>query len=105
MGVQLSFENLYEQHALRVWVTLFDTRGTQVTPTSMTYTLKDSRGEVINGREDESVTPETETSILISGDDLVPGTNDFIVKGTYDEEDQLGASFTGVASYFVKQLP
>ena len=45
--------------------------GTAVTPTSVTWTLTDLLGKIINSREDVSiVTPSTSNTFLLSGDDL-----------------------------------
>ena len=54
-----------------VQVSFTDTDGTAVTPSSITWTLTDSDGTVINSREDVAVaTPASTITIVLSGDDL-----------------------------------
>lgn len=52
-----------------------DEDGDSVVPSSITWTLTDASGNVINEREDVSVTPAATVNIVLSGDDLVIGTN------------------------------
>ena len=48
----------------------FDEDGTAVTPETITWTLYDSSGTIINARDRVSVTPAATVSILVSGLDL-----------------------------------
>lgn len=72
----------------------------EVTPTTLSWTLTDLRGNVINSREDVVVTPEQETTIILSGDDLeVTEASKFVRRvilfsGTYDSDKQSGLPFT-----------
>jgi len=69
-----------------------DEDGNAVTPTSITWTLTDKNGVVINSKQDVAViTPAASINIVLSGDDLevLPGeTNNiirvFAVKAIYD---------------------
>lgn len=47
-----------------------DETGASVTPQSAAWTLTDRAGNVINGRDAESITPGTSITVLLSGDDL-----------------------------------
>jgi len=50
--------------------TFTDADGTAVTPNSLTWSLTDGSGNIINSREDVSVTPSSEISVVLSDDDL-----------------------------------
>jgi hypothetical protein len=47
-----------------------DEDGNSVVPNSVTWTLTDGGGTVINSREDIVVTPDVSVDIILSGDDL-----------------------------------
>jgi hypothetical protein len=47
-----------------------DADGEAVTPTSASWSLFDIDGNVINGRSDETITPATTATVVLSGDDL-----------------------------------
>ncbi len=47
-----------------------DEAGEAVAPTSITWTLTDDYGTIINSREGEAVTPATSVDIVLSGADL-----------------------------------
>ena len=76
-----------------------DEDGTAVAPVSMTWTLTDLGGTIINSREDVPVsTPTASEDIVLSGDDLALQAGEtteekvhrkFTVSGTYDSS--LGA--------------
>jgi len=53
-----------------------DEDGGAVVPDTLTWTLKDAAGTVINGRDAIVITPATSVDILLKGDDLAPGTDD-----------------------------
>jgi hypothetical protein len=69
-----------------------DEDGDATPPKTMKWTLSDSEGNVINNREDETVTgPEASQDVTLKGDDLQTVDNDdllrvFTVKATYDSE-------------------
>lgn len=60
-----------------------DEDGTAVIPTTLTYTLLQD-GNVVNSKEDVSVTPASTVNIVLSGADLINGTTKIIIKGTYN---------------------
>lgn len=59
-----------EEGTFVVVASFFDEDDAAVTPTSVLWTLTDSNGNVINNRENISVTPGTSVNIVLYGDDL-----------------------------------
>lgn len=54
-----------------VTVNFYDEDGTAITPTSASWTLKDSGGTVVNGKENEPITGlDTVNYIVLTGADL-----------------------------------
>lgn len=51
-------------------VTLTDETGAPLTPTTVTWTLTDRVGNIMNGREDVSITADSTVTIVLSGEDL-----------------------------------
>jgi hypothetical protein len=51
---------------------------TVITPDSVTWSLYDEDGEIVNSREDEDATPGETTYITLSGSDL-PATSDDVL--------------------------
>lgn len=51
-------------------VSFFDENEASVVPNSVTWTLTDALGTVINSRTEVSATPAATVSIVLSGDDL-----------------------------------
>ncbi len=91
MAIELS-TNAKERSTYRLTVTFFDERTppVAVTPNSITWTLSDINGTVINSREDVSVTPASTVNIILRGDDLALDSAAYnadrivTVKATYD---------------------
>jgi hypothetical protein len=48
-----------------------DADGTAVTPNTVVWSLTDVNGNIINGRDDVELTPDTTVYIVMSGDDLL----------------------------------
>ena len=65
-----------EKGTISFYVAFTDEDGQGVTPNSITYTLTDADGTVINSLEDESVTPDEGVYITLSGDDLALQTGE-----------------------------
>lgn len=82
-------ETATEQSSYKVTVTFYDESGNAVAPDTMTWTLTDEDGSVVNSREDEVITtPSSTENILLQGDDLAIDGNDPIKRvvtfeGTY----------------------
>jgi hypothetical protein len=68
--MQILTEVAKEQGTYIVTGTFKDEDGAAVTPDSITWTLTDSSGTVINSRQDVSETPAASVEIVLSGDDL-----------------------------------
>lgn len=62
-----------EESTYVVTASFYDENDDPVTPTTVTWTLTDEDGVVINSREDVSITPGTSVDIVLSGDDLTCG--------------------------------
>jgi hypothetical protein len=71
-----------------------DENGDAVAPTTLTWTLTDEAGAVINSRENVAVAgPASSEDIVLSGDDLALQSGEttrgvwiFTVEGTYDSD-------------------
>jgi len=75
-----------------------DETETVSTPKSATWTLTDAAGNVVNGRNDVSITPASTITVLLSGDDLaVPAGDDgrraLLLEWIYDSS--LGSDLPG----------
>lgn len=82
--------NAIEQSTYIITASFTDEDGSDVTPKTLTWTLTDEAGNVINSRQDVALTPNTSVEIVLSGDDLVVstyGTKRIVtVEGTYDSD-------------------
>lgn len=88
MAVKLS-EHAPERGTFHVVCTFEDEDDAGAVPTSVTWTLMDPDGVVVNGRQDVVATPATSVTITTAGTDLalISGkTNDriFLVEWVYD---------------------
>ncbi len=59
-----------ERGTIKFTCSFVDESGEAVVPTSITWTLTDKAGNVINDRTSEAVTPAASVNIVLSGDDL-----------------------------------
>jgi hypothetical protein len=82
-----------EESTFVATATFKDEDGTEITPNSVTWTLTDEEGTVINSKEDETETPATTVNIVLSGDDLAlqsgegyEGFRKLLVYGTYNSD-------------------
>lgn len=64
-----------EEGTAKVTVTFTDETGASVAPSSVTWTLTDTSGNVINSRQAVSVTAGASVSFALSGDDLAITNN------------------------------
>jgi len=82
-------ETAIEQSSFKVSVTFYDESGNAVSPDTMTWTLTDEDGSVVNEREDVTISdPSSSENILLQGDDLAVDGNDPVKRivtfeGTY----------------------
>lgn len=58
------------QTSVVVLFSVRDTANAVVTPLTAKWSLYDEDGLIVNGRENVAITPATEMSIVLSGDDL-----------------------------------
>ena len=78
-----------EQSVFWITTAFLDEDSNAMAPDVATWTLTDMEGNIINAREDVSITtPETSETIELSGNDLVVDGNDIVqrlvtVEGTY----------------------
>jgi hypothetical protein len=64
-------------------VEFFDEAGEVVVPNSVSWSLYQQK-QIVNEREDVSVSPASSIEIVLSGNDLVGGVQYLVVEGTYD---------------------
>jgi len=83
-------EEAIEKGTYVITVEFEDEDGDAITPKTLTWTLSDKKGRIINSREDVSVvTPSSSNDIVLSGNDLaLPNTDNrvriFTAEATYD---------------------
>ena len=98
-----------EEGTYIVTATFTDEDDASVIPDSITWTLTDKNGTVINSREDVSVaTPATAVDIVLSGDDLAvtsTGTLRILtVEAVYDSDAGLDLPLKDEARFHVTDL-
>ena len=80
-----------EESTFAITAAFTDSAGNAVVPNSLTWSLSDRDGTIINSREDVAIaTPAASTTVVLSGDDLALADPDnsirvFIIKGNYDD--------------------
>lgn len=88
-----------------------DEDDTAITPDSVTYTLTDEEGTIINSLEDVAVTPDTSMDVVLSGDDLdfLAGeegayevTRYFVVTAQYDSDLENDLPLIASAIFFIQ---
>lgn len=88
-----------------------DEDGDPMTPVSMTWTLTDSAGTVINSRQDVAITPlSTSVNVVLYGDDLAlsgsaQAVRVFTLEGTYNSTLGLGLPFKDAIKFNLDDLP
>ena len=86
-----------------------DETGTAVAPTTMTWTLTDTDGNIINSREDVSIaSPSSSENIVLGGSDLAIIDGDRILvltlEGTYTSTNGSGLALKDQVRFTVKDL-
>lgn len=89
-----------------------DENGDAVSPDTLTWTLTDMDGTVINSREDVAVSsPSSSETITLSGDDLALSSEDseyeermLIIKGTYTSDLGSGLPLRGGVIFSVVKV-
>jgi hypothetical protein len=100
-----------EQSTFIITVAITDEDDTAVIPATLTWTLTDANGKVINSRADVEVsTPAEENVIVLKGADLqILGTGDselrvFTIEGTYNSNNGSGLPIKDRATFYVDNL-
>jgi hypothetical protein len=76
MAVRTNVSNaIPEEGSIGFTVSFTDENGDALVPDSLTWTLTDERGAVMNSREDVSMSVDSSVTIVLSGDDLAIGDN------------------------------
>lgn len=78
-----------DQSTYIITVAFTDEEGAAVTPNAITWTLTGGGGGIINGREDETITPAPSLSIVLFGDDLDYSDGSeriLMIEATYDSD-------------------
>lgn len=90
MAITFLEEYFPEEGAGGVRVNFTDTNGTAVAPNTLTWSLLDPNGNILNSREDVTITPAASVVIILTGDDLafLAGESGnalrfLLLKGTY----------------------
>jgi len=80
-----------EKSTFAITAAFTDSAGNAVVPNSLTWSLADRDGTIINSREDEAIaTPAASVTVVLSGDDLELDDPDnpvrvFLIQGDYDD--------------------
>ena len=88
-----------------------DEDGTAVVPATVSWSLTDIDGTIINSREDVSETPAATVNIVLTGDDLATtATIDSLmervvtVSATYDSDYGTGLKLKAAATFLLEDL-
>jgi hypothetical protein len=88
-----------EESTFGIEISFTDEAGAALTPSSITWTLTDRAGTVVNGREGVVATPAATITIVLSGADLALGTayegatRALLIEWVYDSD--LGTDLPG----------
>ena len=75
------------------------------TPNSFKWSLTDSEGSIVNGREQQVETPAHELDIVLSGSDLPSGVLTVTVEGTYNSDLGSDLPYNDWCSFRVRSVP
>lgn len=104
---QVLTDRATERGTFIVTVSFEDEDGTELIPDSLTYTLTDGSGNVVNSKEDEVLTPAASVDILLSGLDLdITNTSVRVVtvEGTYTSDAGAGLPLTDQVTFHIDAL-
>ena len=101
-------DNVNEKSTKVIPVSFQDEDEAAVTPNSISWTLTNETGTIINSRENVSVTPASTINIVLSGDDLAIGDNGMsrrlLVYALYDSAYGSDLSLRAVAKFDINNL-
>lgn len=84
-------EKAVEESTFSITAAFTDSAGNAVVPNSLTWSLSDRDGTIINSREDVAIaTPAESNTVVLFGDDLALADTDnpvrvFLIQGDYDD--------------------
>ena len=100
-----------EESTYKITAAFTDAEGTAVTPNTITWTLTDEDGTVINSRSNVSATPSTSIDIVLSGDDLALQSGEsyevnriITIKAVYDSSEGSGLPLYEEAKFTITDL-
>jgi hypothetical protein len=98
--------NALEDSTYVVTAAFTDEDGIAVVPNTVTWSLKDKEGSVINEKSAESETPASSVDIVLSGNDLDPGSPDsdvgvILLTVTADYDSALGSGLPLIAQCWI----
>lgn len=102
--------NANERSTYVIRVDLTDEDGAAVTPLSLSWTLQDIAGAVVNEREDVVIdSPQSSNTLVLEGDDLLvdgffSGRRIITFSGTYNSTLANGVSIAAAASFDIDRL-
>lgn len=108
MSVITKLTKIEEQSTKKVTMAFEDEDDASVVPDSITWSLYNEHGKIINLREDVNiVTPAASVDIAVYGNDLIyaEGTKRrLVVKATYDSDLGSDLPLTGIAEWDLVKL-
>lgn len=106
--VEKTLSYAIEESTYIISFTFKDESENLVIPNLVTWTLSDIDGNIINSREDVSITPATTVNVVLTGDDLSIGSNGIkrIVDlyATYDSMYGSDLKLRSSASFYIKDI-
>jgi hypothetical protein len=99
-----------EESTYVVRIAFYDEEGDAVIPKTLTWTLTDKVGDVVNSRSDVVVSGlDTSVSVVLSGEDLAISTHPsvdrlILFEGTYDSGLGNDLPFKGAAWFDIEEL-
>lgn len=102
----------HEEGTYVITADFYDDLGVAVAPDTLTWTLTDEAGTIINSRSDVSVsTPTSSEDIVLSGDDLALQTGEsgdtmriVTIEATYDSTTGLDLPLKDTATFYIKDF-
>lgn len=90
-----------------VTATFTDEAGDSVVPNTLTWSLRDGTGGIVNSRDEVSLSPAASVTIVLQGDDLLyadGATRYLTVEGDYDSTNGSGLPLTAEVRFSVDNL-
>lgn len=100
-------EHASEQSTYAIDLVFTDEADAPMIPSSLTWSLLDGSGAVINGRSAVPITPAASVTIVLSGADLVASegsTRTVLIEGTYDSDLGSGLPIRDTVTFQIANL-